>query len=170
MTCDDSLFAQLPTLCYNDENSKELCLHPRDYVFKMTDKMRFQALPSFVRQSLAFTPENLPNLMKSENDEECVLALGDSGEKNMHVLGIQWFKSHWFGFDTVSSAISWSKHDGNCNPEKKDFHQKPSPKLQELDVSKLTEAVVSLRMKQAKKAGSEVYTQVREQIGLAELD
>lgn len=170
LTCDESLFAELPSLCYSDENGKSLCLHPQDYVFKMSNSLQLTKLPSFVRQSLAFTPENLPNLKAGADQSECVLALGDSGEKNMHVLGIQWFKSHWFGFDTVSSAISWSKHDGNCNPEKKDFHQKPSPKLQELDVSKLTEAVVSLRMKQAKKAGSEVYTQVREQIGLAELD
>jgi len=172
LTCDESLFAELPDLCYSDENGKSLCLHPHDYVFKMSDGMQFKKLPTYVRKSLAFTPENLPNLLgkKSEDDSECVLALGDSGEKNMHVLGIQWFKSHWFGFDTVSSAISWSKHDGNCNPDKKDFHQLPSPKLQEIDLAKLTEAAVSLRIKQAKKAGPEIYKEVREQIGIAQLD
>jgi len=172
LTCDESLFAVLPNLCYNDENGKSLCLHPQDYVFKMGAGMKFNALPSYIRQSLAFTPENLPNLLgkKEETDNECILALGDSGEKNMHVLGIQWFKRHWFGFDTVSSAISWSKHDGSCNPEKKDFHQLPSPKLQVLDLSKLSQAAISLRIKQAKKAGPEVYEKVREQIGLAEMD
>jgi hypothetical protein len=172
LTCDESLFAELPNLCYSDENGKSLCLHPQDYVYKMSEGMSYKMLPSYVRQSLAFTPENLPNFLgkKSEDKTECVLAIGDSGEKNMHVLGIQWFKSHWFGFDTVSSAISWSKHDGNCNPEKTDFHQKPAPQLQELDLSKLTQGAVSLRIKKAKMAGPEMYEEVRAQIGLAQLD
>jgi len=172
LTCDESLFKVLPTLCYSDENGKNLCLKPHDYVYKMSENYSFKDLPAFIRESLAFTPETFPNFRrKGKSEPECVLAIGDSGEKNMHVLGMQWFKSHWFGFDTVSSAISWSKHDGSCNPEKKDFHQiLDEPKLLEFDPTKIRPSTLSLRLKQAKKAGPEFYQSVREQIGLAQLD
>jgi hypothetical protein len=172
LKCDDSILSQLPTLCYNDENGKALCIHPQDYVFKMSNGMQFKNLPSFIRQSLAMTPENLPSVVgqRAEDNSECVLAIGDTGEKNMHVFGSQWFKSHWFCFDTVSSAVSWSKHDGNCNPEKSSFLQQPAPKLRELDISYLAEAAVALRIKKAKKAGPEIYQEVRELIGLAQMD
>merc|ERR1719388_139751 len=85
LTCDDKVFAELPNLCYSDENGKSLCITPQDYTFKMAEGMTFKMLPSYVRQSLAFTPENLPSFLgkKSEDKTECVLAIGDSGEKNM---------------------------------------------------------------------------------------
>merc|ERR1719335_1611547 len=124
LSCDESLFKKMPSICYLDENGESLCLKPQDYIYEMATDFNFQDLPSYIRNHIAFTPDNLPNFFQrnTPNDRQCMLAIGDSGEKNMHVFGMQWFRSHWFGFDTVSSAISWSAHDGNCNPPRKDFH------------------------------------------------
>merc|ERR1719387_3401484 len=183
LDCNEALYAKLPSICYHDENKNDLCLHPKDYVYEMPEGYSFEQLPSYIRQHLAFNPSNLPNFFRKGTglskknggsigkDTQCMLAIGDSGEKNMHVFGMQWFKSHWFGFDTVSSAISWAKHDGNCEPFKNhNFREQiETPKLQVFNPLKIRPSTLSLRLQMSKRSNPGHYAQLRQDIGIDSL-
>lgn len=185
LDCDAGLFEKLPTMCYSDENNNQMCLHPHDYVFEMDDADSFLQLPNYIRESLAFSPQNFPNLLQRKSGgKQCLLALADSGEQNMHVFGMQWFRTHWFGFDTKSSAISWAKHDGNCNPHQKNsknFHlvenkegastraEEGVTRLRVFDPKKIRPSGVVQRMKHAKRQGSSHYRQLLRDIGMHEV-
>jgi hypothetical protein len=167
LPCDEGLLTVLPTLCYNDENGNSLCLQPQDYVYKMSGDYSYEDIPAYIRESLAFTPQNLPNFL-GRIGCRCILLLGSSGEKHMHILGVPWFKHYWFGFETSSSTISWAKHDGSCTAPRGEPDKEPV--MREIDPTKLQPSAVAVRLEHAKKAGPRLYQQAREQIGVAQFD
>jgi len=157
-----------------------MCLKPQDYVYQMDHSSSFQQLPASIRESMAFSPENFPSLLeKKQGGKQCLLAFADSGEPNMHVFGMQWFRTHWFGFDTKSSAISWAKHDGNCNPAQKgsNFHLIKTKsgsgegvnRLRMFNPYKIRPSGIVARIHHAKKKGKLHYQALLKNIGMHEI-
>lgn len=167
LPCDESLLEVLPTFCYNDENGNSLCIKPEDYVYKMSGDYTFEDIPAYIRESLAFTPQNLPNFL-GRIGCRCILLIGSSTEKHMHILGMPWFKSFWWGFETGSSSISWSRHDGSCNAPTDEAE--PPAVMREINPTKLQPSALAVRLEYAKKSAPQVFQAAREQIGLAQFD